>query len=123
MAPLGRREGLALCTFRRALALFSVLVAEALQVPPVANRVPHTVSFGTAGSEDHATLEDDLFWLRDDTRSSDQVLTLLQRLNEEHGKTILMVTHDAAAAQRARRVVHLDKGRLGRVVDNEPAAV
>jgi putative ABC transport system ATP-binding protein len=36
----------------------------------------------------------------------------LQRLNAEHGKTIIMVTHDPHAAERAHRIVHLDKGRL-----------
>jgi putative ABC transport system ATP-binding protein len=40
------------------------------------------------------------------------VLDLLQTLNREHGKTIVMVTHDPHAAQRARRTFHLDKGVL-----------
>lgn len=47
-----------------------------------------------------------------DRDSADQVLSLLERLNRELGKTILMVTHDAKAAARARDVIHLDKGRL-----------
>jgi len=37
---------------------------------------------------------------------------LLQALNKEHGKTIIMVTHDPLAAARAKRTVHLDKGQL-----------
>jgi putative ABC transport system ATP-binding protein len=53
-----------------------------------------------------------------DRESADQVLGLLQRLNQEMGKTILMVTHDPRAADHARHVVHLDKGRLGRIEDN-----
>ena len=57
-----------------------------------------------------------------DRESADQVLTLLRRLNEEHGKTILMVTHDAMAAERASKVVHLDKGRLGSITINEAGA-
>jgi putative ABC transport system ATP-binding protein len=47
-----------------------------------------------------------------DRRTADEVLTLLQRLNAEFGKTIVMVTHDPKAAEYARRVVHLDKGTL-----------
>ena len=47
-----------------------------------------------------------------DSKSSDEVLDLLRRLNEEFGKTIMMVTHDAKAADRARTVLHLEKGRL-----------
>jgi putative ABC transport system ATP-binding protein len=47
-----------------------------------------------------------------DARNADEILTLLQRLNREMGKTILMVTHDPHAAQRAQRTLHLDKGVL-----------
>jgi putative ABC transport system ATP-binding protein len=46
-----------------------------------------------------------------DRRSGDEVLELLQALNQQ-GKTIIMVTHDPRAAERARRTVHLEKGRL-----------
>ncbi len=47
-----------------------------------------------------------------DARSSQDVLTLLRRLNEEFKKTIIIVTHDARAADQARTVLHLDKGVL-----------
>lgn len=47
-----------------------------------------------------------------DRNSAAEVLALLNRLNQELGKTIIMVTHDANAAQQARTVVHLDKGEL-----------
>jgi len=47
-----------------------------------------------------------------DRKTADEILTLLQRLNKEHGKTIIMVTHDPKAAEFARHVVHLDKGEL-----------
>jgi len=40
------------------------------------------------------------------------VLDLLQTLNREQGKTIIMVTHDPRAAERATRTLHLDKGVL-----------
>ena len=42
-------------------------------------------------------------------KSGDKILTLLQALNREHGKTIIMVTHDPHASARASRTVHLDK--------------
>jgi putative ABC transport system ATP-binding protein len=47
-----------------------------------------------------------------DRSSGDEVLTLLARLNKEFNKTILMVTHDPHSAERARRLVRLDKGIL-----------
>jgi putative ABC transport system ATP-binding protein len=47
-----------------------------------------------------------------DRKSGDEVLDLLQTLNREHGKTIVMVTHDPHAAARARRTLHLEKGLL-----------
>ncbi len=49
-----------------------------------------------------------------DAKSAQDVLTLLQRLNSELGKTIVMVTHDAHAAERAKTTLHLDKGVLTR---------
>jgi len=47
-----------------------------------------------------------------DRKSGDEVLELLQALNRDHGKTIVMVTHDPHAAQRARHTLHLEKGTL-----------
>jgi len=47
-----------------------------------------------------------------DRQSAEDVLTLLQALNREHGKTIVMVTHDPRAAARASHTLHLDKGTL-----------
>jgi putative ABC transport system ATP-binding protein len=51
-----------------------------------------------------------------DRKSGDEVLDLLQALNKQHGKTIVMVTHDPHAAARANRTLHLEKGRLEREV-------
>ena len=51
-----------------------------------------------------------------DRKSGDEVLDLLQTLNREHGKTIVMVTHDPRAAERANRTLHHEKGRLEREV-------
>jgi len=53
-----------------------------------------------------------------DRRAGDEILDLLQALNRQHGKTIIMVTHDPHAAARAKRVLHLDKG----VLTTEPVA-
>ena len=47
-----------------------------------------------------------------DRKAGDEILELLQTLNREHGKTIVMVTHDPRAAERASRTLHLEKGTL-----------
>ena len=47
-----------------------------------------------------------------DRKSGDEVLDLLGALNRDHGKTIVMVTHDPHAAARAGRILFLDKGKL-----------
>ena len=47
-----------------------------------------------------------------DRKAGDDVLELLQALNRDHGKTIVMVTHDPHAAARATRTLHLEKGQL-----------
>jgi len=47
-----------------------------------------------------------------DAKSGEEILVLLERLNGEFGKTIVMVTHDPRAAARAHRLIHLDKGIL-----------
>jgi putative ABC transport system ATP-binding protein len=51
-----------------------------------------------------------------DRKSGNEILDLLTALSKEHGKTIIMVTHDPHASARAGRTVHLDKGQLS----NEP---
>ncbi|TWW07950.1 hypothetical protein E3A20_29220, partial [Planctomyces bekefii] len=47
-----------------------------------------------------------------DAKSAGEILDLMQRLNTEFQKTIVMVTHDPGAAARAKRVLHLEKGVL-----------
>ncbi|MHB8522018.1 MAG: ABC transporter ATP-binding protein [Limisphaerales bacterium] len=47
-----------------------------------------------------------------DRKAGDEILDLLQGLNREHGKTVIMVTHDPHASARARRTVYLNKGQL-----------
>jgi putative ABC transport system ATP-binding protein len=56
-----------------------------------------------------------------DRQSADDVLRLLQLLNREHGKTIIMVTHDPKAAEYSRHTLHLDKGTLVGSGEPEPA--
>lgn len=51
-----------------------------------------------------------------DRENAEEILRLLQTLNRDQGKTIIMVTHDPHASARAARTVHLDKGQLS----NEP---
>jgi putative ABC transport system ATP-binding protein len=48
-----------------------------------------------------------------DRENAEEILKLLQTLNREQGKTIIMVTHDPLAADHASRMLHVDKGRLG----------
>lgn len=47
-----------------------------------------------------------------DRHSAEEVLKLMEQLNQQFGKTIIMVTHDPRAAERARRLLHLEKGLL-----------
>jgi putative ABC transport system ATP-binding protein len=47
-----------------------------------------------------------------DRHSAEEILTLMERLNKEFQKTILMVTHDPHAAERAKNIKHLEKGDL-----------
>ncbi|WP_444929162.1 ABC transporter ATP-binding protein [Microbulbifer sp. SSSA002] len=47
-----------------------------------------------------------------DRATADEILEMLQLLNRDHGKTIVMVTHDPAAAQYAKHTLHLDKGQF-----------
>jgi putative ABC transport system ATP-binding protein len=55
-----------------------------------------------------------------DRTSAGEILELLEQLNREFQKTIVMVTHDPLAAQRAGRILHLDKGKLvGKPVDED----
>jgi putative ABC transport system ATP-binding protein len=56
-----------------------------------------------------------------DRQSAEDILGLLQQLNREHGKTIIMVTHDPKAAEYASHVLHLDKGSLVTRAEAAPA--
>jgi len=98
-------------------------VATALQVVGLAERSKHYPRQLSGGQEQRvgiarAIVTDPTLLLCDeptgdlDRKSGDEILDLLQALNREQGKTIIMVTHDPHAAARARRTLHLDKGEL-----------
>ena len=98
-------------------------VAIALDVVGLSNRADHYPRQLSGGQEQRvgiarAIVSDPTLILADeptgdlDRASGDEILDLLQALNREHGKTIVMVTHDPLAAERAQRTLHLDKGRL-----------
>ena len=96
----------------------------ALELVGLTDRAKHRPSQLSGGQEQRAAIAralvtDPQLILADeptgdlDRVSADQVLELLERLRAELNKTVLVVTHDPLAAERAGRVIYLDKGRLG----------
>ena len=95
----------------------------ALEIVGLADRAKHYPRELSGGQEQRvaiarAIVSDPAILLCDeptgdlDRATAEEVLKLLQILNREHGKTIVMVTHDAQAAGFARRTLHVDKGAL-----------
>src|SRR6266545_4155471 len=100
-------------------------VETALTVVGLGDRMHHYPRQLSGGQEQRvgiarAIVADPTFLLCDeptgdlDRRAGDEILDLLQALNRDQGKTIVMVTHDPRAAVRAKRTLHLDKGVLTR---------
>jgi putative ABC transport system ATP-binding protein len=98
-------------------------VAIALKVVGLTDRAGHYPRQLSGGQEQRvgiarAIVTDPMLLLADeptgdlDRKAGDEILDLLQTLNREHGKTIVMVTHDPHAAERAKRTLYLDKGLL-----------
>jgi putative ABC transport system ATP-binding protein len=98
-------------------------VAIALKIVGLSDRAKHYPRQLSGGQEQRvgiarAIVTDPTLLLCDeptgdlDRKAGDEILDLLQALNREHGKTIVMVTHDPHAAERARRTLHLEKGSL-----------
>ncbi|HZP11500.1 MAG TPA: ABC transporter ATP-binding protein [Nevskiaceae bacterium] len=98
-------------------------VMTALQIVGIADRAKHKPSELSGGQAQRvaiarALVADPTLLVCDeptgdlDRKTADEVLHLLQVLNKQHGKTIVMVTHDAKAAEYATHTLHLDKGRL-----------
>jgi putative ABC transport system ATP-binding protein len=105
-------------------------VETALNVVNLADRIKHYPREMSGGQQQRvaiarAIVSDPQLLLADeptgdlDRNTADEILSILQLLNRDLGKTIVMVTHDPAAARYARRVLHLDKGRF---VERELAA-
>jgi putative ABC transport system ATP-binding protein len=95
----------------------------ALKVVGLADRAKHYPRQLSGGQEQRvgiarAIVTDPMLLLCDeptgdlDRKAGDEILDLLQALNREHAKTIVMVTHDPHAAERATQVLHLEKGTL-----------
>jgi putative ABC transport system ATP-binding protein len=95
----------------------------ALKVVGLADRARHYPRQLSGGQEQRvgiarAIVTDPTLLLADeptgdlDRKAGDEILDLLQALNRDHGKTIVMVTHDPRAAERAKRTLHLEKGVL-----------
>ena len=98
-------------------------VETALSLVGLADRMDHYPGQLSGGQEQRvaiarAIVTDPTFLLADeptgdlDRKSADEILDLITALSKEHGKTILMVTHDPLAAERADMTLHLDKGAL-----------
>jgi putative ABC transport system ATP-binding protein len=98
-------------------------VAIALRIVGLADRATHYPRQLSGGQEQRvgiarAIVTDPTLLLCDeptgdlDRKAGDEILDLLQALNREHGKTIVMVTHDPRAAARAKRTLQLEKGTL-----------
>ena len=98
-------------------------VAVALEVVGLADRATHKPRELSGGQEQRvaiarALVSDPQLLVCDeptgdlDRKTADEILGLLQVLNREHGKTIVIVTHDPKAAEFARRTLHLEKGQL-----------
>jgi len=110
LTPLSRRE-------RRER------VALTLEMVNLADRMDHTPNELSGGQQQRvaiarAIVSDPTLIVADeptgdlDRHSAAEILALLQQLNQQLGKTVIMVTHDAHAAAQARNVVHLEKGEL-----------
>ncbi|MBV6323519.1 ABC transporter ATP-binding protein [Duganella violaceipulchra] len=100
-----------------------------LEMVNLADRMDHTPNELSGGQQQRvaiarAIVSDPTLIVADeptgdlDRNSASEILALLQQLNQQLGKTIIMVTHDANAAAQARTMVHLEKGEL---IAGEPA--
>lgn len=98
-------------------------IAAALEIVGLSDRAQHRPKELSGGQQQRvaiarAIVSDPQVLLCDeptgdlDRKTADEILSVLKRLNEQYGKTIIMVTHDAEAAKYAKKTWHLDKGRF-----------
>lgn len=98
-------------------------VATALKIVGLADRMDHYPKQLSGGQEQRVAIAraiatDPTILVADeptgdlDKTSADEILTLLERLNNEYKKTVVVVTHDPRAAEKAHTIRHLDKGEL-----------
>ncbi|MEO0996310.1 MAG: ABC transporter ATP-binding protein [Pseudomonadota bacterium] len=98
-------------------------VAAALELVSLTDRAKHMPKEMSGGQQQRvaiarALVSDPKLLLCDeptgdlDRQTADEILGMLQLLNRDYGKTVVMVTHDPAAARYARRTLHLDKGEF-----------
>ncbi len=98
-------------------------IATALELVGIADRAKHIPGELSGGQQQRvaiarAIVSDPKLLLCDeptgdlDRHAADEILEMLQLLNRDFGKTIIMVTHDPAAAKYAKRILHLDKGEF-----------
>ena len=98
-------------------------VAVALEIVGLSDRARHKPKELSGGQEQRvaiarALVSDPAILICDeptgdlDRKTADEILGLIQVLNRDHGKTVVMVTHDPKAAEFARRTLHLEKGQL-----------
>ncbi len=106
-------------------------VEAALKIVGLADRMHHFPRQLSGGQEQRvaiarAVVTDPTILVADeptgdlDAKSAHEILDLLHMLNADHGKTIVMVTHDPKAADRANHVLHLDKGILVEAQNEAP---
>lgn len=106
-------------------------VETALAVVGLADRMDHRPSELSGGQQQRvaiarAIVTDPAMLVADeptgdlDRVSAEEILNLIDQLNQQFGKTVIMVTHDPRAAQRARRLLHLEKGVLVNGTDSGP---
>ena len=109
-------------------------VVNALELVSLADRMSHRPGQLSGGQQQRvgiarAIVTDPTLIVADeptgdlDGKSAHEVLSLMEILRRELGKTIIMVTHDPKAAKRAQRELHLEKGQLVDDVTNEPMLV
>jgi putative ABC transport system ATP-binding protein len=107
-------------------------VRAALEVVGLGDRMDHYPRQLSGGQEQRVSIAraiatDPTLFVADeptgdlDAKSAGEILDLLERLNRDFGKTIIMVTHDPNAAARAKRLVHLDKGVLEGTIETPHA--